>query len=81
MKTVIGVTLSDQVMVNMQTYRKHEDRFLTTNKFFTLQKDFPVIFLQMTSIFKTLVTKKKKKKTLVTFQNLFYRNCTEIHFT
>lgn len=68
---MIGMTLSDQMMVNMQTYRKHEDRFLTTNKFFTLQKDFPVIFLQMTSIFKILVT----------FQNLFYRNCTEIHFT
>ena len=66
MKAVMGLILSDQMMVNMQTYRKHRDRFLTINKFLTLQKDFPVVFLHITKYWLHL-------KYWLHFKSLFYR--------
>ena len=72
MKAIIGLILSDQMMVNVQTYRKHRDRFFTINKFFTLQKDFPVVFLHMTKYWfnsvQSLSQPDSTFKILVTFQ-------------
>ena len=74
----MGLILSDQMMVDVQTYRKHRDRFFYYKQILHLTKGFPScipsydkILVQFSSVAQSCPT--LHLKYWLHFKSLFYR--------